>query len=231
MGALGLAWLLVPGTATAGTLPDPQPVPSLPAIEQPEAASTPLIVIPPGCAAPKPEQAVFVGTLLISDAATGRFRVEQLRSGSVDGFAVNGLIDVRYGDEVRFLEPNARYIVGAGTDPISGVLVSKVRPPAPRFGGNDVAGIDDSEEECPPVEDPVRTLTIDSGGVESGVLTPLADAKSDLLLALLEPLGVAFAVLLGLVAIKLLVFALARTLRDLNAPHERVSRDRQHAPR
>lgn len=227
----GLARLAIPAFAAATPLPDPQPVPSLPPIEQPDGPSTPLIVAPPGCAVPQTEQAVFIGTLLVSDAVTARFRVDQIRSGTVEGFAVNGMVDVRYGDEVRFLEPNTRYIVGAGTDPVSGVLVSRVRPAAPLFGGNDVATADDSDVECPSIEDPVRTLTMGSTSIDSGVLTPLAGAKGDLLLAIVQPFGIAFAVLVGLVALKLLIFALGRMIRDLNAPVERVRRDREHAPR
>jgi hypothetical protein len=206
-------------------LPDPVPVPPLTNIQPPEAASTRLISVPTGCAAPEPERAVFVGTVTVTDTATARFQVLQLLSGSTTGFEVGGLIDVRYGDDVRFLEEGTSYIVGAGLDDEAGVLYSNVRPPAPLYGGSDVAGINESDVDCPQVEDPVRTLTTDATSVESGVITPLSRSKGDLLRAILEPLAVAFVVLLGLVALKLLVFTVARAMRDIGS-EARVNRRR-----
>ena len=203
------------------------PVPSLPPIAAPDAVSTRLVPVPAGCAAPPVEQVVFVGTLVLADAATARFTVDSVRSGSTAGFEVGGLIDVRYGDEVRFLDTDTAYIVGAGIDPATQVLSSAVRAPSPLFGGNEIAGIDDSDVDCPRLGDPVRTLLADGSSVESGVLTPLRDAKGDILRAILQPVGVAFLVLLGLVAVKHLVFALGRSLRDLGTT-ERPSRRRRH---
>ena len=203
-------------------LPEPQPVPTLPLIEVPTEASARLIVIPPGCPAPQPERAVFVGTVVASDLQTARFQVDQVRSGRLDGYAVGGLVDVRYGDEVRFLELDEQYIVGAGVDGESGVLSSRVSPPAPLFAGNDVVGVDDPDVDCPVVQDPVRTLTTEATSVESGVLSPLAGAKGDLLLAVLQPAAVALAVLVVLVLLKHLVFALGRTARDLGRPRSQT---------
>lgn len=199
-------------------LPEPTPVPPLPPIEVPTEASARLIVVPPGCPAPQAERAVFTGRLVAADVQTGRFRVEQVRSGQLDGYMVGGLIDIRYGDEVRFLDLDGQYIVGAGVDADSGVLFSRVSPSAPLFGGNDIAGVDDSDVECPYVEDPIRTLTMQGTSVESGVLSPLSAASGDLAMAVLQPLGAAMAVLLALVVLKHLVFAMGRTARDLGTP-------------
>jgi len=163
---------------------------------------------------------VFVGSLTVRDASTARFRIEQVRAGSLEGFAVDGLVDVRYGDEVDVLQVGERYVVGAGRDD-TGVLVSTVRAPAPLFGGSDIAGIDDPDVPCPSVEDPVRTVHLDGSSVESGVLTPLRDAKRELLLAVLRPLAVALAVLAGLAGMKLLVFGFVGTLRDLGGAPDR----------
>jgi hypothetical protein len=218
------------GRVAAGELPEPVPVPSLPPIEQPGAESTRLIPVPSGCAAPDVEQTVFIGKLLINDAVTARYQVEQVLSGSVDGFSVQGMIDVRYGDEVRFLDVGQRYIVGAGIDPEFRVLASTVRAPAPLFGGNEVAGVDDGDVDCPAIDTPIRTLLLDGTSVETGVLTPLKDAEKRMLRAILAPVGVAFLVLLGLVAVKHLFFALGRSLRDLGGPADRPSRrDRKKA--
>lgn len=228
--ACALAVLVTaPARAGAGELPEPAPVPPLPPIEQPGAESTRLIPVPSGCAAPDVEQAVFIGRLLINDAVTARYEVEQVLSGSVEGFALQGMIDVRYGDEVRFLSVGQRYIVGAGIDPETRVLASTVRAPAPLFGGNEVAGVDDGDVDCPALETPIRTLLLDGTSVETGVLTPLRDAEKAMLRAVLVPVGVAFLVVFGLVLVKHLFFALGRSLRDLGTTDRPSRRDRKKA--
>ena len=211
----GPAALSVTASAS-GELPDPVPVPELAPIEQPDAESARLIPVPAGCLAPDVEQVVFIGRLLLADAVTARFEVEQVLSGSIDGFTVNGMIDVRYGDEVRFLDDGQRYIVGGGIDQELRVLASTVRSPAPLFGGNEIAGVDDADVDCPQVDSPVRTVLVDGSSVETGVLTPLQHAERRILGAVLVPVGVAFAVLLGLVVVKHLFFALGRSMRDLS---------------
>lgn len=226
--AAAVTLLGAPGPAAASPLPpDPVPVPSLPVIADPGAVSARVVPVPVGCTAPPVEQVVFVGTLVVSDVNTARFAVEQVRSGSLDGFAVGGLIDVRYGDETRFLEADVQYIVGAAVDPDAGVLASRVSESAPLFGGNEVAGLDDSDVDCPTFEDPVRTLLVDNTSVESGVLSPLGDAKGQILRAVMEPIGVAFLILLALVLVKHLLFALGRSLRDLGRG-DHLDRDRRH---
>ena len=207
---------LAPLSAAAGDLPDPVPVPVLPAIDATtDAASSRIIPLPAGCAAPPIEQSVFVGTLALRDATTARFTVDRLRSGSLEGFALGGQVDVYFGDEVRFLVDGAQYIVGTGVDVDRRALVSTVREPAPIFGGSEVAGVNSSEVACPTIDDPVRTLNIDGSDVESGVLAPLSGKTWMVLRAVLQPLGAALLVVVGLVALKHLVFALGRTLRDL----------------
>jgi hypothetical protein len=217
------------GTAMAGELPDPVPVPSLPPIEDQEADSSRLIPVPAGCVAPSVEQVVFIGKMIINDAVTGRYEVEQVLSGSIDGFSVGGMIDVRYGDEVRFLSVGQRYIVGAAVDPDLRVLASTVRAPALLFGGNEIAGADDADVDCPQVDTPVRTLLLDGSSVETGVLTPLKDGEKRIVRAILAPVGAAFLVLLGLVVVKHLFFALGRSLRDLSRTDRPTRRQRRKA--
>jgi hypothetical protein len=219
--------MTIPLSVIAQELPAPLPMPPLPPISDPNAVSTRLVPVPTGCAAPPVEQVVFIGTMVVSDGSTARFAIESVQSGTAAGFEVGGLIDVRYGDEVRFLDVDTAYIVGAAIDPEFHVLASAVRSPAPLFGGNEIAGVDDSDVTCPRLADPVRTLTIDGTSVESGVLTPLRDAKGAILRAVLQPLGVAFLVLVGLVALKLLLFAMGRSLRDLGSG-DRAPRRRRH---
>lgn len=204
----------VPG-AYAADLPDPVPVPSLPPIGDAAVTSERLVPVPSGCPQPPEEQVVFVGTMLVNDTTTARFVVDQVRSGSTQGFTAAGQIDIRYGDEVRFLEPGAQYIVGAAVDPELRALVSKVREPAPLFGGSEIAGLNTSDVVCPTLDDPVRTLRADGTGVETGVFSSLDGSGGMVLRAVFQPLVAAFAILLGLAALKLLVFAMARSLRDL----------------
>jgi len=193
-----------------------------------------LIVVPTGCAVPAPATAVFVAQLAYTDVppTTARFRVERVLAGSLDGFVSGRLVDVRYGDETRFLTIGSHYVIGVAVSASTGVLVSTVREAAPLFGGDAVIGANDSDVDCPRVEDPVRTLTADGGSVDTGVLTPLKGQGGSLLSAVLRPFAVAFAVLLLLVLVKQAVFAVGRSLRDVSLaePAPRKMRQRQHQP-
>ena len=195
----------------------------------PPEAMGPLVVAPAGCALPQAAVVVFEGRITAANSTTARFEVQRVLAGSVDGRErAAGVIDVQYGEEVRFLEVGMAYIVGAGADDATGTLGSKVRDPAPLFGGDAVIGLNDSDVDCPRVEDPIRTLLPDGTSVESGVLTPL-DGEGDALLgAVFLPLGVALAILIGLVLLKQLMFAVGRSLRDLADPPPTPRRVRRH---
>jgi hypothetical protein len=228
-----------PATAstTVSTGPDGQPLPELqtpPPIVNPIVASSPLVVVPTGCFAPLPPVAVFVGTLAASDATTGRFAVQQIRAGSLDGYAVDTIVDVRYDDDIRFLHTGEQYLVGAIPDPVTGVLRSKVRTPAPLFGGDAVIGLNDTDVTCPKVEDGVKTLLANGRDVDTGVLAPLKTAKKSVAKAFLKPMAIAFGILVLLASIKLLMFAMVRAARE--RPEEvprpvlvEVPRERRHA--
>jgi len=180
----------------------------------PPPVSTPNTTIPAGCDLPTPVQATFVGSLTATDRRTGRFEVRQLRGGSLDGFSVNGLVDVDYGDDIRFLDVLEQYIVAVGVDDDTGRLMSKVRDPEPLFGGNQVIGIDERPLNCPEVEDGVRTVTMNGTSVESGVLAPLSADRSGLLRALTLP---ALWVFGGLVALAIWAGAVRGLGRRLRA--------------
>jgi len=209
------------------------PAPTLAPGELPPALG-PLVVVPTGCAVPAPATAVFLAQLAYTDVppTTARFRLERVLAGSLDGFVSGRLVDVRYGDETRFLAIGSHYVVGATVSASAGVLVSTVREAAPLFGGDAVIGANDSDVACPRVEDPVRTLTAGGGPVDTGVLTPLKGQGGSLLSALLRPFGVAFAVLLLLVLVKHSIFAVGRSLRDVSLaePAPKKMRPRQHQP-
>jgi len=166
--------------------------------------------IPAGCP-PRPEAvAVFVGEVSQRDIRAARFVVVDVRSGTLEGYRVDDLVDVDFFGDVRFLDDGQVYLVGAGVDPVTGRLVSKVRAPEPRFGGNQVVALD--QLECPVFEDPAITLHLDGSTVESGVLTPLFDRPERLLLSLVTPAVWAFGVLAALSALKIVGITLVRRL-------------------
>lgn len=191
--------------------------------------SAPLVAVPPGCAVPPGPAAVFVGTVIAHDLSTARFHVDQVRAGATSAWEVSGQIDVRFGNEVRFLDVNQQYLVGAGVDPTTGALSSKVTEHAPLFGGSSVIGLNESDIDCPAVEDGLRTLHVDGTTIDSGVLTPLRNSKGALLGAVLKPMGWAFLILLSLVAMKHLLFGFVRTMRGAPAVVS-VPRARRHRP-
>jgi hypothetical protein len=214
--------------------------PEVPAVEQPppivdpNVVSSPLVVVPAGCAATPAPTAVFVGTLAAADSTTGRFAVQEIRAGSLDGYAVNTIVDVRFDDDIRYLHIGEQYLVGVLPDQLTHVLHSKVRSPAPLFGGDAVIGVNDTDVRCPRIEDGVKTLLVDGTEVDTGVLAPLKTAKRSIVKAIVKPLVAGILVLIVLAAMKLLIFAMVRAARERDqdddgpVPYE-VPRDRQHA--
>lgn len=198
----------------------------------------PLVPVPAGCPAPQPADVVFVGTMTGKDdiTQTVRFRIDQLRAGSAGPWAMDGQIDVRYGEDYRFLIEGDQYLVGAGFDPAYGALSSTVRPDEPTFGGNDVIGVDDTAVVCPVIDDPIRTLNVDGTSVNSGVLSLLFDDRRLLMATIAVPTALAFAALLALVALRFLGNLAARGVFDLGraavtpVPDHRAVRVRRHRP-
>jgi hypothetical protein len=192
-----------------------------------------LIPLPSGCTAPPPAVAVFVGTLVARATNEARFEVAQIKAGSLEGYASGAIVDVRYEESIFYtLEVGSSYLVGAAPD-ATGALASKVREPKPLFGGDGVIGANDSDVQCPVIEDPVRTLRSDGSEIDVGLLAPLAKSKAVLISAVTRPLAVGFGVLLLLTAVKLLAAATIRALRSGGVyeaePKQRVRRTRRHA--
>ena len=196
----------------------------------------PLIPVPAGCPTPQAADVVFVGTMAGKDDITQivRFRIDQLRAGSAGPWAIEGLIDVRYGEDYRFLVEGEQYLIGAGFDPTYGALSSTVRPAAPTFGGNDVVGVNDTAVECPAIDDPIRTLNVDGTSVNSGVLSLLLDDRRLLVATLAVPIALAFAALLALVVLRVFGVLAVRGVFDLGraavtpVPDQRAVRVRRH---
>jgi hypothetical protein len=235
--------LLLVAAAAVPSWPSAAAAQDQPPSDQP--GRRPLVVVPPGCETPPLPDVVFVGTVqaiaavvppggtVTEELQTARLRIDQVRAGDAEPFSFNGVIDVRYGVDAKYLEEGERYLVGASVDPELGVLVSKVREPEPLFGGDEVVGAAETDVECPPVTDPNRTLNVDGTGVESGVLTPLGDARSRLLRAVLLPLGVALAVVFGLTALRWAItgvgYGVESVVRTAREPREVRSARRSRA--
>ena len=175
------------------------------------------VAVPRGCDAPALPDLVFLGTLETADFQTGRFRIDQVRAGSVERFAFGNLVDVRFGIDTKYLEPGQQYLVGASLDPETAVLSSKVTDEAQLFGGDDVIGAAESDADCPPLDDPVRTLRGDGTPVDSGLLSPLSGATNDVLRSLLVPTFVALAIVVALVAVRWVLTGLGYGLSSLSS--------------
>ena len=136
---------------------------------------------------------------------------------------------VVYGQEASFLKIGVEYIVGVRLDLDTNRLVSKILRPAPLFGGDAVIGVNDTDLECPRIEDPISTLLSDGTSVDSGVLTPLRDSGSSLVRAIVQPLAIALAILIALVLVKNLLMSMGRSLRESTGAPVSAARIRHHS--
>jgi hypothetical protein len=233
---------LASGPAHAAPPPDDPPPATLPPETPPPDLGVQegsLIPVPVGCPVPDPAAVVFTGTMIGKDDVTQvvRFRIDQIRAGSAAPWAVNGLIDVRYGPDYRFLARDEQYLIGAGLDPVYGVLASTVRPSEPTFGGNDVVGVDDVAVDCPQLDDPIRTLNVDGTGVDSGVLSLMTEDRRLLFATIAVPTAIVFGVVLALVVLRVFGALAVRGVFQLGraavtpVPDHRAVRVRTHRPR
>jgi hypothetical protein len=181
--------------------------------------------IPAGCAVPMAPQMVFVGELLSIADTTATFRVIQVRAGTASGYINNDTVEVRYGQDTKFLDTGTRYIVGAASDPFSPLLVSKVRENSPLFGGDAVVGVYGSTGACPTLEDPVRTILENGTNIDTGVLRPLLENKLLIILAILISIAVVVGGLFALVLTRQVSRQASRGLRQRSARKKRTRRD------
>jgi hypothetical protein len=213
---------VAPGVATAATDPtDPTIIDEVPD-EQGDVSDSPLVIsprnpsavttIPVGCPTPVRPQMVFIGELISLGNSTALFRVVQVRAGIPAGYVTGDRVEVRYGQDVKFLEVGNRYLVGAASDTYSPILISKVRQEAPLFGGDAVIGVGDSGS-CPETEDPIRTLNEDGSTIDTAVLSPLRDSLPVLVVLVLFAVALSLAVLLAVVLLQTMVRGAARGMR------------------
>lgn len=168
----------------------------------PSDVTQPLIPVPVGCTAPDLPRAVFLGTVVEKDYRTVRFRIDVLRSGDPSPFAVDDLIDIRYGLDAQYLDLDEEYLVGASVDPVLGLMNSHVGAPVADFGGDEVIGLSETDIDCPVYEDPTRTLTPDGSEIETGLLDPLGGSSRAIMGSLFVPLAIAVGVVFVLALLR-----------------------------
>lgn len=177
-----------PTNPTATTVPVVGCVISLPTTTTTTTTTTTLPVaattVPEGCALPPVAQAVFKGTITSLDTVSALFRVDQLRAGSLDGYATNNEVSVRYGSDAKYLTVGTTYLVGVAQDSVTLRLTSTLRDQAELFGGAEVAG---TQRQCPEFEAAARTLNLDGTSIPTGLLDKLFEEPWRLAAALLLP--------------------------------------------
>lgn len=214
----------VPIAVSAATDPTQTTVPEEAAVpdEQGDVGDAPVVIspqvpsavttIPAGCPTPMMPQVVFIGDLVRLGDSTAMFSIVQIRAGVPAGYVVEDRIEVRYGQDVKFLEEGRRYLVGAASDTYSPVLLSKVREDAPLFGGDAVIGTGDSGN-CPRFEDPVRTLNEDGSSIDTAVLSPLRGSTLIIVVLSFFAVALSLALLVAAVVMRTMVRGAARGLR------------------
>jgi len=176
-------------------------------------AAEPLVPVPEGCEAPPTPQAVFVGKVVDRDYRSVRFQIESVRAGSPGPYLVgDDRIDVRYGLDAQYLDDGQEYLVSAVVHPDLGLLTSRVTDPIENFGGDEVIGVSETDVDCPPFEDPMRTLHVDGTPVEASMLQPFFSARMRILGALAIPAGVALGAIFLLATLRLSATGLYRSL-------------------
>ena len=107
-----------------------------------------LLDVPVGCAVPDPADVAFIGTAVAKDFEKVRYEIVQLRAGSISGYSIDGLVDVLYLDDAKFVDLDENYLVGARFDPDFGALFSTIRPDEPLFGGIPMSNVRLSTTLC-----------------------------------------------------------------------------------
>lgn len=152
--------------------------------------------VPEGCALPPVAQAVFKGTLQSVDPVSAVFRIDQLRAGSLDGFAANDTVEVRYGSDAKYLTVGSTYLVGVEQDSVTLRLTSTLRDQPELFGAAEVAG---TQNKCPEFEAAARTLNVDGTTIPTGLLDKLFGDPWKIAMAVLLPPVLVLVALVALV--------------------------------
>ena len=158
----------------------------------PTAATT----VPEGCALPPVAQAVFRGTVRSVDPVSAIFAIDQLRAGSLEGFATNNEVEIRYGSDVKYLAVGTTYLVGVEQDNVALRLTSTLRDQPQLFGGAEVVG---TQNRCPVFEPAARTLNVDGSTIPTGMLDKFFDDPWKIAVAFLLPPALVLSALVAMV--------------------------------
>lgn len=222
---------VITGGAVAEATPPPPTEPAEPA--EPAGGRVPLVEVPVGCEIQPLPDVVFVGTVVASDYRTVRFRIDQGRAGDLAQFSAGDLVDVRYGIDAKYLRDGTQYLIAADYNADASTLQSRVRPIENIYGGDEIIGATESELDCPAITDPMRTIRVDGGDIDSGLLTPLTNDRQGLLRALLVPLILVVGAVFALAAARWLFTGFGRGVESLatSSAEARAARDPRTARR
>lgn len=216
-GSLGIA----PGAASLTAAQEPPPT-------QPGSSGrTALVEVPVGCPIQPLPDVVFVGTVVDSDFRTARFRIDQHRAGEIGQFAVDGLVDVRYGIDTKYLGEGAQYLIAATYDANIGGLRSRVQPERPVYGGDEIIGATESDLVCPEVADPMRTIHVDGSSVDTGLLSPIVNDRQGWLRVLVIPIVLVVGTIFALASIRWILTGFGRGVENLATSSNRARAVRQ----
>ncbi len=154
---------------------------------------------------------MFLATAMAKDSRTVRFSVSKVTSGSLDRFAVGGLVDVDFDDIDRpLVNVGDEYSVAVVVNRATKRLTSKLRAVPPLFGESQIVGVDNKPTNCPALPDLIITTKPDGTRLDTGVLVGLSKDKKQIAWAFLEPALIVMAIFVGLVLLKHFVTGTAR---------------------
>ena len=111
-----------------------------------------------------------------------RFRIDQVRAGDIEPFTYDGLVDVRYGIDTKYLERRAVPRSAPASTRRPACWPRRCALTEPLFGGDDVIGVAESDVDVPGARRPgPHAATPTASPVDASVLGPLPDSKGGLL--------------------------------------------------
>lgn len=191
-------------TVTATSVDEAGPAAPPPTSAVPTTVSDPLPTLAPECDPPDAPDVVFIGRIVDAANGVGRFVVRVIRDDPTGLLAVGRPVDIRIGDDLRFLVYGTDYLVAADHTP-DNALRSKVRRPEPIFGGDQVVGVDDFGVQCPALSDPIVIRNDDGSAVDTGVLNGFFDDTRGIVLAVAIPVLAVAGVLIAVWALRRLL--------------------------
>ncbi len=199
----------VTDTIAPSTVPDGGPEVPVPTTVTPSTVVDPLPTLSPECEPPAPADVVFIGRLVDAADGVGRFVVRVVREDPTGLLAAGRPVDIRIGDDLRFLVYGRDYLVAADHT-ADNALRSKVRQPEPIFGGDQVVDVNDFGVQCPALVDPIAIRNDDGTAVDTGVLSGFLDDRRGIALAIGIPVLAVSGLLVLVWGLRRLIVAVTR---------------------